>query len=146
MEYTCQSPPALREIAGDLIRELGGLCLVLLRGELGAGKTALVQALCHELRVTDQVSSPTFSLINEYATVDGDMVYHIDLYRLETLDEALQIGIEDYLDSNTWCFVEWPELLRDILIPPYAVVEISVGPMTERKIRIFKVHAQDSNE
>ena len=135
----------MADIAPAILRELGPVRLLLLRGGLGAGKTTLVQALSRHLGVEDHVTSPTFSLINEYLA-PSETVYHIDLYRLESLEEALQIGIEDYLDSGNWCFVEWPELLAPILTPPYAVVEIGADGDEARKIRIFKVHAQDSNE
>lgn len=89
----------------------------LLSGELGAGKTALVRALCAALNSPDEVSSPTFSLINEYSSGEGEPVFHIDLYRLETADDVLRIGIEDYIASGSWCFIEWPEVILDLIQP-----------------------------
>lgn len=83
-------------------------------GDIGAGKTTLINALCQLLEVKDLVSSPTFSLVNIYEG-GKKTVYHMDLYRLEDFDEALNIGIEEYLDSPNYCFIEWPELIESLL-------------------------------
>ncbi|RMF25542.1 MAG: tRNA (adenosine(37)-N6)-threonylcarbamoyltransferase complex ATPase subunit type 1 TsaE [Bacteroidetes bacterium] len=105
-------------------------------GPLGAGKTALIQALCRQLGVEEPVTSPTFALINVYACSPdfGGSVFHIDLYRLESVEEALQLGIEEYLDSGRFCFIEWPELLEPLLPERCAHVRIEPLEDSSRKI------------
>jgi hydrolase, P-loop family len=83
---------------------------------MGTGKTTFIKALCEELGVTDVINSPTFSIINEYrAEPSGELIYHFDCYRLEQLSDALSLGAEDYLQSGALCFIEWPEVIEDIL-------------------------------
>lgn len=110
-----------------------------LQGEIGAGKTTLVQAFCAELGVKEAVTSPTFSLINEYSyTSEGQEVeqsiYHLDLYRLKRLEEALDLGIEDLLASSAYCFIEWPELIQPLLTDDLVVIKILVEQDSSRKI------------
>jgi len=98
-------------------------------GEVGAGKTTLIKEICAYLGVQESVTSPTYSLINEYLYTEKETkldayIYHLDLYRLNSLEEALDIGIEDYLDSSHYCFMEWPELIEPIL--PEEVLKISL--------------------
>ncbi|MEO0788954.1 MAG: tRNA (adenosine(37)-N6)-threonylcarbamoyltransferase complex ATPase subunit type 1 TsaE [Bacteroidota bacterium] len=88
--------------------------VICLDGELGAGKTTLVAAICKELGVDEPTSSPTFSIVNEYTGSSGS-VFHLDCYRLEHLDEALAIGVEEYLDSNNWVLIEWAGVIEPIL-------------------------------
>src|SRR5699024_7875493 len=90
----------------------------------GAGKTTLIKSLAKQLGVTDTISSPTFSLVNEHITATGEKFYHFDLYRLNSLEEALDIGIEDYLDSDAWIFIEWPERIIPLLATGIHKVEI----------------------
>lgn len=87
---------------------------ILLRGEMGVGKTTLIKAIVNALGSNDEVSSPTFSIVNEYE-LDNDKVYHFDLYRIKDLEEAYNFGIEDYLYSNNWVIIEWPEKIDAIL-------------------------------
>ncbi len=84
-------------------------------GPMGVGKTTLIKQICEEMHVVDYVNSPTFSIVNVYETQDKQEIYHIDLYRLKNMQEAMDIGIEDYLYSNQYCFIEWPNLIKDIL-------------------------------
>lgn len=93
-------------------------------GQVGAGKTTLIKSLAKQLGVTDTISSPTFSLVNEHITATGEKFYHFDLYRLNSLEEALDIGIEDYLDSDAWIFIEWPERIIPLLAKGIHKVEI----------------------
>jgi tRNA threonylcarbamoyladenosine biosynthesis protein TsaE len=88
--------------------------VVLLTGEMGAGKTTLMKALCKKLGAKDEVSSPTFSLVNEYKTASGK-IYHFDLYRLKKASELPDMGFEEYLDSGQWCFIEWPQIAEPLL-------------------------------
>jgi len=94
-------------------------------GEMGAGKTTLIKAICDQLHVQDAMSSPTFSIINEYQTAEGAPIYHFDFYRIKSLDEARDIGVEEYFYSGHYCFIEWPELVADLL--PAERVEISIN-------------------
>lgn len=84
-------------------------------GKMGVGKTTFIKALCKVLKVKDKVSSPTFSIVNEYETEKGAVIYHFDLYRIKDTREALAAGAEEYIYSNNYCFIEWPETLLDIL-------------------------------
>ncbi len=108
---------------------------VLLKGDMGSGKTTFVAALLKAMGSTDNVSSPTFSIINEYHTED-DKVFHFDLYRIESLDEALSFGIDEYVNSGNWLFIEWPDRISDIL--PDKVQDISIEH-TENNKRSLKL-------
>ena len=100
-----------------------------LSGDLGAGKTTYIKAFCALLGVKEIVSSPTFSLINEYRDSRGDPIYHFDCYRLQTKDQAIAIGSEDYLHSSFYCLIEWPEVILPLLPPRY--VHIILTPSDE---------------
>ncbi len=108
--------------------------LILLKGEMGAGKTTFVKYLVKELIDYDLVNSPTFSIVNEYSFNESDPIYHMDLYRLETIDEALNIGIEEYLDSGRLCIIEWPDLINPILPKDYHIIEIKTLSEDQRSI------------
>ncbi len=84
-------------------------------GNLGAGKTTLISQICQQLQVTDSISSPTYPIINEYTTADHQTIYHIDLYRLKSIEEAQNIGLEEYLYSGNLCFIEWPDNFESLL-------------------------------
>lgn len=100
----------LDDVARQLLTLAGNRKVWLLQGGLGAGKTTLVKHLCRELGVDAPIQSPTFSLVNEYPADGGSSVYHFDLYRLKNTREAVEIGLEEYLDSGSYCFIEWPEV------------------------------------
>jgi len=103
-------------------------------GEMGAGKTTFIHALCEALHVKDNVTSPTFSIINEYNTTDGSIVYHMDLYRLKSNEEAVNAGVEDCLYSGNICLVEWPEKAPEIFPDKTVHIYISVIGDEMRKI------------
>jgi tRNA threonylcarbamoyladenosine biosynthesis protein TsaE len=111
--------------------------VIAMHGHMGAGKTSFVHALCDVKQVTDPVSSPTFSLVNEYAVPGGEKIYHIDLYRIKDGEEAIQAGIEDVLYSGAICFVEWPERATDIFPPDSLEVRLSVNPDQSRTIKLL---------
>lgn len=94
-------------------------------GEMGAGKTTLIKALCRALGVVNMVQSPTFSIVNEYTTHEGKSVYHFDCYRLRNEAEALDIGIEEYFDSGNYCFIEWPERITALWPAAYYIIRIT---------------------
>ena len=110
---------------------------ITLTGDLGAGKTAFVKAFCRRLKVADNVSSPTFALVNEYVFLGENgqeqTIHHLDLYRLRSLDEALGIGIEDYLYDEHYCFIEWPEIIADMLPDELVFVKIETLPDESRR-------------
>ena len=124
---------ALPQVAAALLKELGRPCTVAIYGPMGAGKTTLVHALCDALGVLDAVGSPTFSIINEYAFTGG-VVFHIDCYRLRDEQEAMDAGVEDALYSGTWCFVEWPENIPEILPADIAIIKIRPINATMRSL------------
>ncbi|MEQ9261659.1 MAG: tRNA (adenosine(37)-N6)-threonylcarbamoyltransferase complex ATPase subunit type 1 TsaE [Owenweeksia sp.] len=107
-----------------------------IEGSMGAGKTTFIQALCAEMGVRDKVSSPTFSLVNEYFSSKYGSVYHFDFYRLQRDEEALDMGLDDYLDSGNYCFMEWPEKISNILPRVYDRLSIHV----KDGIRIFELN------
>lgn len=96
-------------------------------GAMGAGKTTLIKNLCHRMGVTDEVNSPTFAIVNEYITDEGEPVYHFDFYRIKKLEEAFDIGYDDYFYSGNLCLIEWPELIETLLPEHYIRVEIQQG-------------------
>lgn len=96
-------------------------------GPMGSGKTTIIKAICETMEAEDIVSSPTFTLVNEYRTKDGESLYHIDFYRIRKTEEVFDFGIEEYLCSDSYCFMEWPELVEDILPPGTVRIRISVG-------------------
>ena len=124
---------ALPSTAQTIINQLGDKRVITLSGNLGAGKTTLVKALAQYLGTTETVSSPTYSLVNEYH-YGNNIIYHLDLYRLETLDEALAIGIEDYLYSGNYCFVEWANIIAPLLPNNTAHITITANPNQTRTL------------
>jgi len=112
----------LTEVAKWIIANLKNR-VVLFQGEMGSGKTTLIKEVCRQLGVSEEVSSPTFSLVNEYQGKMGP-VYHFDFYRLEAEEEALDFGVEEYLDSGHWCLLEWPEKISNLLPEEYTTLII----------------------
>jgi tRNA threonylcarbamoyladenosine biosynthesis protein TsaE len=121
-----QSLAELDAVAGQLI-DAGRLHSVwLFDGEMGAGKTTLIKAICRRLGVLNVVQSPTFSIVNEYVTDSGEPVYHFDCYRLRNEEEALDSGLEEYIDSGERCFIEWPERIAGLLPPDAWTIHLRV--------------------
>ena len=120
---------ALDAAARELLGQIGEQRLVAFYAPMGAGKTTFTTAVCRALGVEgDAVSSPTFSIVNEYRTKDGESVFHFDFYRINKVSEALDIGFYDYIDSGCLCLMEWPENIEDIIPDETVRVRISVDP------------------
>ncbi|WP_369049160.1 tRNA (adenosine(37)-N6)-threonylcarbamoyltransferase complex ATPase subunit type 1 TsaE [Tenacibaculum sp. UWU-22] len=105
-------------------------------GEMGVGKTTLIKEIGKQLGMIDVAHSPTFSLVNEYKTTDNQIIYHFDFYRIENEEEAYDIGIEDYLYTNNWCLVEWPENVENLLPLETTKIIISVTENNQRNIQL----------
>ena len=142
IEVIVNSEAGLGEAVEALLHFAGGRKKIALTGDLGAGKTAFVKAFCRRLNVTDNVSSPTFALVNEYVFLGENgqeqTIHHLDLYRLRSLDEALGIGIEDYLYDEHYCFIEWPEIIADMLPDELVFVKIETLPDESRRFLFSK--------
>lgn len=106
----------LPEAANQIIEQAASNKLWTFYGEMGAGKTTLIKAICKQLGVMDEVSSPTFSLVNEYKTKDGKHIYHFDFYRIKNLEEVYDMGYEEYFYSGAICLIEWPEKIKELLV------------------------------
>lgn len=117
MQIRVNNITELPAAAKQFINSMGDRTVVALHGEMGAGKTTFINALCKELGVeTDATTSPTFALVNEYRSdTTAELIYHFDLYRIENLDEAVDMGIEDYLDCGAICLIEWPDVVDPLL-------------------------------
>jgi len=125
----------LPQAAKEVLTWIGNRNVVALYGAMGAGKTTLIKALCSELDVSDQVNSPTFTLINEYKTAQGYKVWHFDFYRINKIEEAFDLGYDEYFEGNGLCLIEWPELIEALL--PHDVVRIYIRELQDgvREIR-----------
>ena len=139
IEKEAESIGFLPEIAKWVLDKIEGVHLLAVEGEMGAGKTTFIKELCKQMGVEDKVSSPTFSLVNEYYAPKYGSVYHFDFYRMKDEYEALDMGLEDYLYSGYFCIMEWPEKIRNFLPPECARLKISVRDGK----RIFELNTQD---
>ena len=125
MELTF-SETDLERVADELISQFSKYKVWLFTGEMGAGKTTLIKAVCSQLGVSDKMSSPTFPIVNEYRTDSEEELYHFDFYRMEDPKEAINIGIEDYFFSGNRCFIEWPQVVAAFLPDKYLEISIKL--------------------
>jgi tRNA threonylcarbamoyladenosine biosynthesis protein TsaE len=123
-KFVCNTLEELDRQAGDIHDLIKEEKFVLFEGEMGAGKTTLIKALCKKAGVLDAVGSPTFSIVNEYKTLAGQTIYHFDFYRIKNLQEAFDIGYEEYFFSGHQCFIEWPEKIQSLLNFKTALVQV----------------------
>jgi len=136
MEIIIKNKRGLRSAVKRILDQTKGKRIYAFYGVMGAGKTTIIKVLCEFLGAADLVSSPTFTLVNEYRTTGGESLYHIDFYRIKKHDEVFDFGIEEYLTGEKYCFMEWPELVEDILPEETVRVRISVGENEERTLSV----------
>jgi tRNA threonylcarbamoyladenosine biosynthesis protein TsaE len=110
--------------------------VILFNGEMGAGKTTFIKAICKNLGVADLTSSPTFSLVNEYQIPKNQLIYHFDFYRLKKEEEALDMGIDEYLYSGNWCFIEWSEKIPNLIPKNHSVIDFEILIDGKRAIKL----------
>ena len=134
MEIQINSIEHIREAARQFIDTMGSQHVYAFYGHMGAGKTTFIKAICEELGVGDVVTSPTFAIVNEYTTADGVPVYHFDFYRIKKLEEVYDMGYEDYFYSDGLCFIEWPEMMEELLPEGAIKVQITENPDGTRTV------------
>lgn len=137
-EILIPSADAIDAVAQEFLALMGDETVYAFTGEMGAGKTTFINALCRALGVEeDPTGSPTFAIINEYRSdTTAELIYHFDLYRIENLEQAFDIGVEDYLDSGALCLIEWPDRIDDILPDDTVRVNIEVLPDGSRRMTV----------
>ena len=130
MEIKIQSLEHIHEAAREFIAAMGDNTVFALYGKMGAGKTTFIKALCQELGVEDVVTSPTFAVINEYRSdIAGELIYHFDFYRIKKLEEVYDMGYEDYFYCGALCFIEWPELVEELL--PGNTIKVTIEELED---------------
>jgi len=137
MKLRIKSIESIHVTAQQFINQIGENTIFAFNGEMGAGKTTFIKAVCIALGVNDTVNSPTFSIVNEYQSTDGRIIYHFDCYRINTMEEALEIGIEEYLYSGNLCFIEWAENIAPLLPNSVINVEIKEIENGEREVDVM---------
>lgn len=135
MEFRIESIEELPAVCRNIL-DATSKKVILFFGDLGAGKTAMIKSFCKELGSEEDISSPTFSLVNHYKTNNNQDIFHFDFYRLKLMEEAMDIGFEEYLDSGSYCFIEWPEIIMKLIFTDYVRVEIKA----EGNSRIINIH------
>jgi tRNA threonylcarbamoyladenosine biosynthesis protein TsaE len=136
MEIIVKHKKDLPSAVMRLLEHSGGSRIFAFYGSLGAGKTTIIKAICNLLGASDITSSPSFTLVNEYRTPDGDSLYHIDFYRIKNTEEAFDFGLEEYLYGGSYCFMEWPELIEELLPSGTVKIRINVGKYEERILEV----------
>jgi tRNA threonylcarbamoyladenosine biosynthesis protein TsaE len=130
---------SIRDAAKEFIRQMDDRTVFAFNGKMGAGKTTFIKAVCEELGVTDVINSPTFAIINEYRSdTTCELIYHFDFYRITSVQEAMQIGAEDYFESGALCFIEWPEKVSALLPDDTVFVEITEQEDSSRQVELRK--------
>lgn len=134
MKLTLKDISDINNVAKEFLSLINEKRIIAFYGSMGAGKTTFIKAICEELVSVDVVTSPTFTLVNEYFTKNGNILYHFDFYRINKPEEALDFGFEEYLDSGSFCFIEWPERIETLLPETYLKVNIIVEEDNSRSI------------
>ncbi len=133
--FRSESLDDLEQLSNEILMTCTKSQIFTFEGQLGAGKTTLIKSMCRYLGYTDEVTSPTFSLVNEYQT-PSSMIYHMDLYRLNSENELLDIGFEEYLDGDAFCFIEWPQIAENLIVQSHYKIKILLNEDLSRKIEI----------
>jgi len=141
INYTLHQLP---QIAEQIIKDASNKVL-LFYGEMGVGKTTLIKEVVKQLEVNDVVTSPTFSLVNEYQSRKGEIIYHFDFYRIKSEEEALDMGINEYFESNHWCLIEWPKKVKNVLPLNAVEIHITLNDDKSRSIKIVE-HGTQNNK
>ncbi len=137
MEINIQSLEQIHEAAKEFVAAMGDNTVFAFYGKMGAGKTTFIKAVCEELGVSDVITSPTFAIVNEYRSdLAGELIYHFDFYRIKKLDEVYDMGYEDYFYSGCICFIEWPELIEELLPGNAVKVTIEENEEGTRKLTL----------
>ncbi len=136
MKITCNTPQDLPMVAQTILSQYPQQRIFALRGPMGAGKTTFMHAMAQALGSTGEVSSPTFAIVNQYSLPHNDCIYHFDFYRLKNINDAYNIGLEDYLYSGCYCFMEWAEKVEELL--PEDCINIYITVDNDTKNRIFE--------
>jgi len=136
IEISIDSPTELSEVADRVIKSLDGRKIIIFRGGMGAGKTTLIKEIVAQLGSNDNVTSPTFAIINNYTTIGGKQIYHFDFYRINKIEEAYDFGYEEYFFSGDICLVEWPEKIEELLPEDIMTVSITAPSEFERTFKI----------
>lgn len=136
MEIKIESIDTIREAARQFVAAMGEATVFAFYGKMGAGKTTFIKAVCEELGVEDVITSPTFAIVNEYRSeTTGELIYHFDFYRIKKLEEVYDMGYEDYFYSGAVCFIEWPELIEELLPGDAVKVSIEEQPDGSRVVK-----------
>ena len=138
LSFVIKNENELDEIAQQLLKKYN-LKIFLFYGEMGVGKTRFIKSLCKGLDVLDVVSSPTFSIVNQYLNKNNDFIYHFDFYRTNNKEEIFDIGYEEYIYSSSYCFIEWPEKIESLLPNNYIKIEMILDG-NDRKINIKEIN------
>jgi tRNA threonylcarbamoyladenosine biosynthesis protein TsaE len=136
MEIIIKHKKNISAAVKKLLKNYSNIRIFAFRGPMGAGKTTIIKEICKLLGATDITSSPTFTIVNEYRRKGADPLFHIDLYRIRKTEEAYDIGIEEYLSGGFYCFIEWPDLIEEILPEGTVHISITVGDNEERILQI----------
>lgn len=129
MEIIIKDINSIAEAAREFISQMGDANVFAFYGKMGAGKTTFIKAVCEELGVEDVITSPTFAIVNEYTAASGNAIYHFDFYRIKKIEEVYDMGYEDYFYSNSLCFIEWPELIEELL--PDDAVRVNIEELAD---------------
>ncbi|HZY24210.1 MAG TPA: tRNA (adenosine(37)-N6)-threonylcarbamoyltransferase complex ATPase subunit type 1 TsaE [Bacteroidales bacterium] len=136
MEILIKDKRHLPAAARELLNHTADKKIFAFYGSMGAGKTTLIKAICKNLGAIDIVSSPTFTLVNEYKTSGGESLFHIDFYRIKKQEEVYDFGLEEYLTGDSYCFMEWPELVEELLPPETVRVRITIDNNEQRVLSL----------